>query len=255
MTTTIAYLRVSTEAQTEGNGLEQQRRSICAFAAATGLTIDEWVTDDESGTTEDREGIRQLLAETRPFTLVFDRIDRLGRTLLVAESLFAKFVARGVRLLCVAQKLDDSPIGRMTRQMMGVVADYQRSEMLVRLSQCKRAAKAHRGTYGGGTVAYGFRSVGGGKLAVSAGDAAMVRRCYELASEPATTSLRSIATRLANEGFHTRKGTVIQPMQIKRILDRKDVYEGKRNVGNIPLDVGVLPVHEVILNDKERSTA
>lgn len=253
--TTIAYLRVSTEAQTEGNGLEQQRRSICAFAAASGMTIDEWVTDDESGTTEEREGIQQLLARPNPFTIIFDRVDRLGRTLLVSESLFGKFASRGVRLVCVAQHLDDSLVGKLTRQIMGAFAEYQRGEMLSRLAAAKRAAKAHRGTYGGGTVAYGFRAVGGGKLAASAGDAAMVRRCHELASGSATTSLRAIATSLAAEGFRTRKGTVIQPMQIKRILDRKAVYQGKQNVGTVPLDAGVAPAHEVILHDEERSTA
>jgi len=253
--TAIAYLRVSTEAQTEGNGLDQQRRSICAFAAATGLTIDEWVIDDESGTTEERDGIQLLLARQDVGTLVFDRIDRLGRTLMVSESLFGKFAARNVRLVCVAQHLDDSPVGRLTRQIMGAFAEYQRSEMLSRLGAAKRAAKARKGTYGGGTVAYGFRSVGGGKLATSDGDAAMVRRCHELAAGSATTSLRAIAARLEAEGFRTRKGTVIAPTQVKRILDRKDVYQGRRNVGNVPLDAGVAPAHEVILNEQERSTA
>lgn len=252
---TVAYLRVSTEAQAELNGLDQQRRSICAFAAASGMTVDEWVTDDESGTTEDREGVRQLLSRPGPFCLVFDRIDRLGRTLLVAESLFAKFTARGVRLVCVAQKLDDGPIGQLTRQIMGAFAEYQRAEMLSRLAAAKRAAKARRGTYGGGTVAYGFRAVGGGKLAVSADDARMVRRCHELASGSASASLRSIAASLASEGFRTRKGTVIQAVQVKRILDRKEVYQGKSNVGNVPLDAGVVPAHEVILHDQERKFA
>lgn len=246
MSKTVAYLRVSTEAQTEGNGLEQQRRSICAFAAATGLTIDEWVTDDESGTTEDREGIQALLARNGSFTLVFDRIDRLGRTLLVSESLFGKFANRGVRMVCVAQHLDDSPVGRLTRQIMGAFAEYQRSEMLSRLAAAKRAAKAHRGTYGGGTVPYGFRAVGSGKLAASADDARMVRRCYALA-EGQTTSLRAIAARLEAEGFRTRKGTVIAAAQVKRILDRKEVYVGDKNVGNVPLDAGVKPIHETIL--------
>ncbi len=250
---TVAYIRVSTERQGEdGNGLEQQRRSICAFAAATGLTIDEWVTDDESGTTEDREGIQALLARSDAFTLVFDRIDRLGRTLMVSESLFGKFAVRGVRQVCVAQHLDDSPTGRLTRQIMGAIAEYQRGEMLSRLAAAKQAAKAKRGTYGGGTVAYGFRSVGGGKLAASADDARMVRRCHELAGT-STASLRTIAARLADEGYRTRKGTIIQAAQVKRILDRKEVYEGKANVGNVPLDMGVRPIHEVVLNVKERT--
>lgn len=251
--TCIAYLRVSTEAQTELNGLEQQRRSICAFAAASGMTIDEWVTDDQSGTTEDREGIQQLLSRDNPFTLVFDRIDRLGRTLLVSESLFAKFSARGVRMVCVTQKLDDGPIGQLTRQIMGAFAEYQRSELLARLAQCKRAAKAKRGTYGGGTVAYGYHTVGGGQLSADPCTVRLVRRTHELGKQPEAT-LRAIAASLEAEGFRTRKGTIIQANQVKRILDRKEVYEGTQNFGNVPLDVGVTPMHEAILHDERKTT-
>lgn len=247
---TVAYIRVSTEAQTEGNGLEQQRRSICAFAAASGMSIDEWVTDDESGTTEDREGVRQLLCRPEPFCLVFDRIDRLGRTLLVAESLFAKFSARGVRMVCVAQSLDEGPVGILTRQIMGAFAEFQRTELLARLAQCKRAAKAKQGKYGGGAVAYGFRPVGNGKLGLDSCTVTLVRRCHELASRG--TSIRSIASSLEAEGFTTRKGTIIQATQVKRILDRKEVYQGTKNVGNVPLDAGVVPAHEVVLNDERK---
>ncbi len=254
MSATIAYLRVSTAAQVEGNGLEQQRRSICAYAAVMGMTIDEWIIDDETGTTEDREGIQQLLSKVGPFTLVFDRIDRLGRTLLVAESLYAKFSARGVRMVCVAQSLDDSPMGTLMRQVMGAFAEFQRSEMLIRLAASKRAAKAKRGTYGGGTVAYGFRTLGGGKLAADPRTVAMVRRTHELAKS-GERSLRAISAQLEAEGFRSRKGTIIHAEQVRRILDRKEVYEGKANVGNIPLDEGVKPAHEVILHDKERSQA
>jgi DNA invertase Pin-like site-specific DNA recombinase len=244
---TIAYIRVSTERQSEeGNGLEQQRRSICAFAAASGMTIDEWVTDDETGTTEDREGIQNLLGREGQFTLIFDRIDRLGRTLLVAESLFAKFSGRGVRLVCVAQQLDDSPVGRLTRQIMGAFAEFQRSELLARLAQCKRAAKAKRGTFGGGTVAYGYRAMGGGKLAVDPCTITLVRRCHELGKQEGAT-YRSIASELTKEGFTTRKGTTISAAQVWRILEREETYRGNKNVGSVPLDAGVKPVHAQLL--------
>ncbi len=248
MTTCIAYIRVSTERQAEeGNGLEQQSRAIRAYAAASGLHVDEWVVDDETGTSEERDGIQALLAREGAFTLVFDRINRLGRTLLVSESLFAKFMGRGVQLRCVAQQLDDSPVGRLTRQIMGAFAEYERTEMLLRLAAAKRAAQARRGTYGGGGMAYGFRTLGNGKLAVDVGGANLVRRCYELAEQPEAT-LRSIAAELTQEGYTTRKGTVIQANQIKRILDRKKVYLAEKNVGTVPLDQGVRPQHPRILS-------
>ncbi len=243
----VAYLRVSTERQaSDGNGLPQQRASICAYAALNNITIDEWVIDDETGTTEDREGIQALLKRSETFTLVFDRVDRLGRTLLVSENLFALFAARGVTLVCVAQQLTDTPMGRLTRQLMGAIAEYQRSEMLVRLSQCKQQAKAKRGTYGGGSVSYGYASAGSGRLVVDSGDAAMVRLCFDLRGQGKT--LRGIVETLTEKGYRTRKGTEFYAAQIQRILARGDVYRAKENVGNVPLDAGVRPQQPAILS-------
>lgn len=42
MSATLAYIRVSTEGQEEGMGLDVQRNHIVAYAALQGLTVAEW---------------------------------------------------------------------------------------------------------------------------------------------------------------------------------------------------------------------
>lgn len=242
----IAYVRVSTSAQLEGNGIQQQQQAICMYAAANGLHIDEWVCDDETGTTEDREGIVALLSRANDFTLLYDRQDRLGRTLLVCENLVAKFKAKGTELVCVQQKFDDSPWGRAMRQMMGVFAELQRSEMLIRMQACKKAAVRKKGTFQGGRPPTGYRSIGEGKLAIDERGAELVRTCFEL--RDAGLTVVEIVSALEARGFRTRANTAISPVQVRRILKRKESYAGRAAIGStVQLDTGVTAAHPALL--------
>ncbi len=237
---TIAYTRVSTERQTEGNGIEQQRNAIAAWAAATGCTINDWASDAETGMSVDREEIQRLLtaAKAKDFQrLVVDRLDRLGRTVLVIEGLFQEFRAAGVDVLCVNHAIESTPSGSMIRHVMSAVAEYQRSEWLARMKTCKRVAVARKGTYGGGGCPYGYMAVGDGKLVIDERTADLVRRCFALKAQG--LSLSGVTRALDSEGFKTRKGTALSVMQISRIIKRKDVYAGMSPVQHVQLEAGV----------------
>ena len=56
----VGYLRVSTDGQEDGNGLDVQRQHIVAYAAVQGIQIDQWFQDVESGAKEDRPGLAAL---------------------------------------------------------------------------------------------------------------------------------------------------------------------------------------------------
>ncbi|MCC6686849.1 MAG: recombinase family protein [Fimbriimonadaceae bacterium] len=53
-------MRVSTDGQEDGNGLDVQRQHIVAYAAVQGIQIDQWFQDVESGAKEDRPGLAAL---------------------------------------------------------------------------------------------------------------------------------------------------------------------------------------------------
>ena len=65
MKKTVAYIRVSTTRQLDGEGPQQQTRDIMAWALNTNSLIDQWVTEDETGTIADREEILKLKEQAR----------------------------------------------------------------------------------------------------------------------------------------------------------------------------------------------
>ncbi len=248
MTHTIAYMRVSTAAQLEGSGIDQQRASIITWAVSNGVTIDEYITEDETGTTEDREEIRRLQERARNGefkVLVIDRVDRLGRTLAVCETLFAAFEQLGVDVRVVGSSFDDSPAGRMLRQVMGVLAEYQRSEWLGRMKQCRKAAAAKKGTSLGGRSLTGYRSMGRGQLAADDRSAGAVARCFAL--REAGLSLSDVARALATEGFRNSKDKPYAVTQVSRILAHADVYRATTHPQSVQLAPGVSPAQPAII--------
>lgn len=238
---TIAYMRVSTERQTEGNGVDQQRASIMAWTLMSGGTIDEWAEESESGMLLEREKIQSLLERARAGEfqrLVIDRVDRLGRDVIVFETLYRGFIAAGIEVISVNERLDNTPQGAFTRLLFSGLAQLQRAEWLGRMKTCKSNAVARSGGFGGGSL-YGYKSVGNGRLEEDPKTAALVRRVFELSDRG--FGLKKIATELDHEGFRTMKGTRLQAVQVSRILARRAVYQGTATVQHVALQAGVKP--------------
>lgn len=244
----IAYCRVSTDKQMDGVGIDQQRASIIAYALAHGITIDEWAIEHASGTIEEREIIQRVLARCQAQevqTVIFDRPDRIGRTLAVSENLFRAFKDTGVDVRFTSTTFDDSPSGTFFRQIMAALAEFDRSSWLQRMSQCRRAAGGKNGTYSGGGQVYGYLCLGKGQLAIDPATAPLVARTLELAEE--AKSLSDIARILNAEGFRTRKGTALFAQQVKRIIARKAFYQGQALLHNsVTLEPGIKPAHKEI---------
>jgi DNA invertase Pin-like site-specific DNA recombinase len=244
----IAYVRVSTTAQLEGNGPAAQRADITNWAAMTGTTIDEWVTEDETGTEADREQIlllKQRAAAGELGTLVISQTSRLGRELWVSEHLFNYFAKHGVEVVSANELFGKGRSGVLARQVMGAVAQYQKDAHLDHMKATRLAATVGRGTSMGGQSAYGYRAAGKGALHVDAHEARLVARTFDLAGTGIT--LERVAELLAEEGFRTRKGTRIARMQVLRLLRREGVYRGQAPVNHVELEPGVKPAQPAVL--------
>lgn len=62
----VAYLRVSTETQTEKYGLDMQKQKIMDYCEKHGITIDKWYIDGGySGSKLDRPEIQELLEHAK----------------------------------------------------------------------------------------------------------------------------------------------------------------------------------------------
>lgn len=254
---TLAYVRVSTEGQEEGTGLDVQRNHIVAYAAANGLTIAEWHQDTESGAKERRGGLDALRAKIAAGgvgTVLVYRLDRIARDALLAETLYREWTRAGVRIISVSEAmLDDSLSGRLLRTILAGFAEYERAVICLRTSSGRKARVANAGTFHGGGVPYGYRATGDrrqpghGVLEVVDDHADAVRRAFALHDGTALT-LKEIAATLNAEGYRTAEGMLFGGVQVRRIIDRRDVYAGRSaTTPSVALNVGVVAAHPAIL--------
>ncbi len=230
-----AYIRVSTEKQVrEGHGLEEQRHNIAQYCEAQGYEIVQWFEDAgiSGGELELREAMMKLLATAKgddcPFSaVVATKIDRLARSLYGQLFVEKELTVAGVSLVYSDQEnlAGDDPMTTAFRQMMGVFAELEKNLIKARLT-AGRLAKAREGGYAGGRAPIGYTSEAGRKtLEVDEEKAKTVCRVFEL--DDKGLSLRAIARKLNAEGHTTAQGSTWWPMQVKRVLDRRAVYEGR----------------------------
>jgi len=161
----IGYVRVSTNGQAEGLGPELQAEAIAEWARAHIYHLAEvWRDEGVSGTLLDRPGLTEALgALGERDVLVVARLDRLARDLITQELLLRQIRKRGAELVSCADGeqaylADDpnDPSRRLIRQVLGAVAEYERSMISLRLRMA-RAAVRRNGGYGGGEPPFGWR--------------------------------------------------------------------------------------------------
>jgi len=221
------YLRVSTDQQTEGLGLDVQEATITKWARTHGHTIAATFTDagvSGSNGLDTRAGLADALHALKARTadgLVVYRLDRLARDLIVQEQLLAELRRGGWAMHSTseseAQYLTDDPADpsrKMIRQVLGAVAEYERSMIALRLRNGRRK-KAETGGFAGGTPPFGWKSVDGELVSVP-DEQATLTRIREL--HEAGESLRSIAAMLTGEGHQPRRGKAWHPGVLARLI-------------------------------------
>ena len=137
----VAYTRVSTVDQ------NTDRQSI--------TDVERTFEDKASGGTTDRPALQDCLAFVREGdTVAVWSIDRLARSLKDLQDLIARFNAKGVAVEFVSERLTfsanaDDPFARLQLQMLGAVAEFERSIIRKRQREGIEKAKAKGGVYKG----------------------------------------------------------------------------------------------------------
>lgn len=228
-----AYLRVSTDRQAEhGHGLDIQRAEIEAWAERNGHTVALWAKDEGisgSNGLDTRVGLYEAVSATQDDSvdgLVVYRLDRLARDLVLQETVLGQVWKHDARVYSTMAGEDDlldpdgstdDPSRKMTRQILGAVAEYERATIRLRLRSGKLAKRA-RGGYIGGAVPYGLQLGEDGDLVPQADEQAALERMRQLRSEGST--LQAICNTLTDEGHRTRGGGPWQTAVIGRVLKR-----------------------------------
>jgi DNA invertase Pin-like site-specific DNA recombinase len=227
----IAYLRVSSESQLEGYGLDSQQSAVTAWAKRHEHHLVRVVSDvGISGATDalDRPGLAealQAIVEGRVDGLVVARLDRLARALTVQEATLGIVWRAGGQVLTVDQGQvlrddPDDPMRTALRQVVGVFSELERRLVTKRLKD-GRSAKAATGRKAVGSYAFGYRGEGQGRERDAVQDeveGATVHRIIGLRNSD--MSYRAIAEALNQEGLRSKRGSIWHPMTVRNVVLR-----------------------------------
>lgn len=234
----VGYVRVSTEKQVEeGFGLDVQEATVRKWAREGGHRLTRIVREEgTTGTIADRPALVEvmgLLRDGEAAGVVFPRLDRLARDLVVQEQLLQEFWRHGWEVhTATASEAHyladdpDDPSRTLIRHVLGAVSQYERSMIALRL-RVGRRRKADSGGYAYGSPPFGHRSVER-SLVPDPAEQAAVARMRELAGEG--QSLRQIAATLDAEGHTSKRGGKWHPTTVGRALGatyRQGVKEAK----------------------------
>lgn len=209
------YARVSSEQQREENTIASQTASLIEFAKKHDLEVpQEWVFEDEgySGATLERPGlerVRDLAAEGQIQVVLAYAPDRLSRKYAYQILLMEELARHGVETLFVKAPQGDSAEDQLLVQFQGMIAEYERAQILER----SRRGKRHRAHSGEVSVLsgapYGYRYIRKtdevpAAYSVNEPEALVVQRIYEMYTAQGC-SIGEITRRLNAEGIPTRK--------------------------------------------------
>jgi len=229
----LGYVRVSTQEQVAGFGLDVQERAIREYCKAAGLRlVDVYRDEGQSGSNglETRGGLAEALARLQAGAaslLVVYRMDRLARDLLLQETLVQRLRDQGTPVRSASEPdLDtdtDDPTKVLIRQIIGAVSQYERAVIRGRMMAGK-AAKAAKGGFLGGLPPYGFK-VEDGEVVVDDAEQEVVQLVGRRRASGA--SLRDIGSELTSRGLKPRAGGVWHPNTVRRIAAQSPVPSGR----------------------------
>lgn len=181
------YIRVSTEAQREeGYSIDAQKDLLCAYCKSKQIQNNTFYIDGGySGSTIERPRMQELIRDIqnrKVDTVVVYKLDRLSRsqkdTLHLIEDVF---LPNGVDFISVQESFDTSTsFGKAMVGILSVFAQLERETIRERTRMGMRERVKNGLWMGGGRVPFGYDYNREKGVLVPNGDAARVRKIYEL---------------------------------------------------------------------------
>lgn len=217
----FSYLRVSGKGQLDGDGFPRQREVIAKYARVKRIQVVNEYVEGISGTTEleGREALTELckrIDENGVRLVLVERADRIARDLMISEILLQQFRQRGVQVIeCEGgQELtvtDNEPTRVLIRQVLGAVAQFEKSCLVAKLGAARARIRAETG-----------RCEGAKRYGDLPGESSAVAKVIELAKAKPKPSLQKIADQLNADqaNYPTRTGKPWSKQMVKNVLDR-----------------------------------
>ena len=147
------YIRVSGKGQVNGDGFDRQRKAIQDYAKANGFEIVHiYQEEGVSGTLKDRPALTDMMLDLEEnghgiHTVIIERIDRLARDLMIQENILHDMNRHGVSILSATDGdlLEDDPTRKLVRQVLGAIAEYDKTMLVLKLKAARDRKKAKAG--------------------------------------------------------------------------------------------------------------
>lgn len=240
----IGYQRISTENQRDGFGLKIQEAAIRKFAQENGYELITIFSDEAvSGALKDRPALIELMnfAEQNRemwLSLAFLRLDRLARDLLLQENLISDFQSKGLKVVSIDEPnlCENDPTRKLFRQMKGMLAEYEKSMITLRMS-AGRLKKVESGMgYAGGNVCYGFRAENGAYKPVES-EIDIVKKIFRMRRKPKLSkrmSFQKIADSLNASSLPAPSGKKWYAMSVRYIVNNS-FYKGIQTYSSVEI--------------------
>jgi site-specific DNA recombinase len=239
------YARVSSDRQKENHTITSQTTALKEYAQAHDYLVPpEWVFEDEgySGATLVRPGLealRDLAAQGEIQAVLVYSPDRLSRKYAYQVLLAEELQRCGVSVVFLQAPSGESAEDRLLAQFQGMIAEYERAQILER----SRRGKRHKAQGGAVSVLagapYGYRYIKKSDTAeayyeVIEAEAEVVRLVFDLYTR-AGLSINAIARQLNQQQIATRRGNSRWERSTVWALLRNPAYQGKACYGKTEL--------------------
>ena len=150
------YTRVSSEQQKEENTIASQTAALIDFAHEQGYSVpDDWVIEDAgfSGASLLRPGLerlRDLAAEGHIQAVLIHSPDRLSRKYAYQVLLTEEFARHGVETIFLKAPHSGTPEDQLMLQFQGMIAEYERAQILERSRRWQAPSRQGRGSLSSG---------------------------------------------------------------------------------------------------------
>ena len=204
----FAYLRVSTEYQCEsGAGLSAQESACKQWAENQGRTISGFFIEEGIGgatSLDKRPALLKAIASLgKGDILLVSRLDRLSRDLYGGIIIEEAVAHKKAKIASVAGEgtENEDPASIMIRQMIRVIAGFERNLIKLRTKSAMAAKKARGERVG--HIPFGFKIGEGKLLEPNPEEQAILSKIRELRIEG--MSMREIAEQLNQRGIFNRE--------------------------------------------------
>jgi len=213
----FGYIRVSGKGQVKGDGFRRQESAIRDYAKANGITVHKIYREKGvSGSLANRPALAELLIDLEQNghgikTVIVEKLDRVARDLMIQETIIQEFRENGISLISAIEGddlLNDDPTRKLVRQVLGAIAEYDKT-MLVQKLRVARQRKKKRDGKCEGRKSY---------KEIAPETVARIRKLRRKPRGRKRKSYREIADQLNLEGIKTLNGGPWNLQLVRNVL-------------------------------------